>query len=79
MADAQVPVGSILAYAVDDTGSLLKQNWALCNGTGLDKGVFPELFNVIGYSNGGSGEKFNLPDLRGRFLRGKLLLLLFAK
>jgi microcystin-dependent protein len=28
------------------------------------------LFNAIGYSHGGSGEFFNVPDYRGRFLRG---------
>ena len=40
--------------------------WLLCNGRALDKARFPLLFNTIGYSFGGSGDSFNLPDARGR-------------
>jgi microcystin-dependent protein len=39
--------------------------WMLCNGRGLDTTRFALLFNVIGYTFGGSGNTFNLPDYRG--------------
>jgi hypothetical protein len=66
-----VPAGTILSYAVDDTSQLF--GWAACNGAVLSTGSFPDLFGVIGYSNGGSGSVFFLPDMRGRFIRGKSL------
>ncbi|MCK5684113.1 tail fiber protein [bacterium] len=34
-----------------------------CNGSLLPKQTFPQLFKVFGYSYGGSGDKFKLPDL----------------
>jgi microcystin-dependent protein len=42
-------------------------NWIICDGRSLDKNDYPELFLVIGYNFGGSGDDFNIPDLRGRF------------
>lgn len=35
-----------------------------CNGTSLDKTVYAALFSLLGYTYGGSGNNFNLPDLR---------------
>lgn len=37
-----------------------------CDGQVLSKVLYPHLFNVIGYTYGGSGENFKLPDLTGR-------------
>jgi microcystin-dependent protein len=43
----------------------------LCDGTSYSTtGPLASLFSVIGYSYGGSGSNFNVPDFRGRFLRG---------
>jgi hypothetical protein len=37
--------------------------WLYCDGSLYDCKEYPELFNVIGYSYGGSGEQFAVPDL----------------
>lgn len=56
------PVGSLQAYA----GASAPSGWLLCNGTSYSTSVYPELFSVLGYTYGGSGANFNVPDLRGR-------------
>lgn len=65
---ALVPTGTIVAFA----GNAAPEGWALCDGSPVDRTTFAELFAVIGISCGeGDGSTtFNLPDLRGRFLRG---------
>jgi microcystin-dependent protein len=40
--------------------------WLNCNGRALDKTTYNLLFQVIGYTFGGSGASFNLPDFQGR-------------
>ena len=45
--------------------------WLLCYGQGLNTTTYADLFAVIGYTYGGSGSTFNLPDLRGRVPLGK--------
>jgi len=40
------------------------------NGTSLSTSTYAALFAAIGYTFGGSGGSFNVPDLRGEFLRG---------
>jgi microcystin-dependent protein len=46
-------------------------NWLLCNGASLaTTGTYAALFAKIGYTFGGSGANFNLPDLRSRFPMG---------
>lgn len=60
------PVGSIVYFAA----SAAPVGWFECNGALLDKTIYADLFNVIGYTFGGSGNQFLLPDLRGEFLRG---------
>lgn len=48
--------------------------WMLCDGSSLKASEYPELYVVLGnlYGTSGSGKDttFNLPDLRGQFLRG---------
>ncbi|MBN1824297.1 MAG: tail fiber protein [Endomicrobiales bacterium] len=61
-----MPVGTILSYG----GATAPEGWFLCDGTVKPKNTYLELFDAIGYAFGGSGDNFNLPDLRGRFLRG---------
>lgn len=56
------PVGSLQAYA----GASAPTGWLLCDGTSYSTSVYPELFNVLGYTYGGSAGNFNVPDLRGR-------------
>lgn len=74
------PVGTIVAYAgpVVDTGRGVQvvPDWYLCNGAALRKADFMEIWNVVKthYGNGSDDSvpetDFNLPDLRGVFLRG---------
>lgn len=48
--------------------------WMLCDGSSLNASQYPELYaalgNLYGSSGSGSDLMFNLPDLRGQFLRG---------
>lgn len=47
-------------------------NWFICNGQAIDRQVYSELYDIIG-TNFGAGDgvtTFNLPDYRGKFLRG---------
>ena len=70
-----VPIGTILPYggAVDgnNKGILASQGWLVCNGDTYTRDEYPDLGNVIGNQFGGdSTNKFYVPDLRGRFVRG---------
>lgn len=64
------PIGSIIAFA----GPPLKVpgNYVVCDGRSVPVGgTFNALFQAIGTSWGGDGvNNFNIPDLRGLFLRG---------
>jgi microcystin-dependent protein len=42
--------------------------WLICDGRSLSKTEYPLLFDVIGYSFGGSDISFSLPDPRGRVI-----------
>ncbi|NIV28780.1 MAG: hypothetical protein GWN58_04475, partial [Anaerolineae bacterium] len=44
--------------------------WVLCDGTSYSTASQPDLFAVVGYTYGGSGANFNVPDLRGRMPLG---------
>ena len=64
-----MPVGAIMAYGTDNIPS----GWLLCDGSSLSRsGTYADLFAVIGTNFGAAdGTHFNIPDLRGRFLRGR--------
>jgi microcystin-dependent protein len=59
--------GTISAYG----GNTAPTGWLLCDGTAVSQTTYADLFAVIGCNFGCSGGNFNLPDLRGRFLRGR--------
>jgi microcystin-dependent protein len=62
-----VPAGTILDYA----SSPAPAGYLLCDGASYSTtGVTAALFSVIGYTYGGSGANFNVPDLRGRIGAG---------
>jgi microcystin-dependent protein len=65
--DGLTPPGVLCAYA----GSTAPSGWLLCDGQLLDTALYPELFSSIGYSYGGSGSNFRIPDMRQRFVLGK--------
>jgi microcystin-dependent protein len=58
--------GTIVAYG----GTSAPTGWLLCDGTSYTTTAQATLFAAIAYNFGGSGANFNVPDLRGRFLRG---------
>ena len=72
-----VVVGTIVPY-----GGTIKDNppgqphevgkgWLFCNGAALDRKEYEHLYKVLGVAFGApDDDSFNLPDLRGRFVRG---------
>ncbi len=73
-----VQPGMIVAYAGDvstpgQVKALAALGWLVCDGTSYPKSQYPSLALAIGQNYGGTGGSrgaFNVPDLRGRFLRG---------
>ncbi len=65
---ALCPPGTILAYGGDSAPA----GWILCDGTALNRNTYSALFAVVGTRFGyGDSSNFRVPDLRGRFLRGR--------
>jgi len=58
-------IGQVSRFAVDWKRGP-PSGWVLCNGQTLDKDQYPLLFKLIGYTYGGSGQQFAVPDLQGR-------------
>lgn len=52
-------------------GAVAPTGWLLCEGQSLLVATYPDLFAAIGYTYGGAGANFNVPDTRGRFVLGK--------
>lgn len=64
---AGMPVGAIIAYA----SNTIPSGWLECNGVSYLTASYPQLYASIGCSWGcADATHFNVPDLRGRFLRG---------
>jgi microcystin-dependent protein len=61
------PAGVIYPYA----GATLPDGWIWCNGASYGTATYSSLFTALGYSYGGAGANFNVPDLRGRVGAGK--------
>jgi microcystin-dependent protein len=63
-------LSAVERHTVGDTKTSLVANdhvgWLMCDGRQLNVDDFRQLFAVIGYSFGGSGSTFNLPDPMGR-------------
>lgn len=62
------PIGVVKEWA----GLITKvpSDYLPCDGRSLSKNEYPELFDAIGFTYGGLGEEFKLPDFRGRFAVG---------
>lgn len=61
------PVGTIQAFPFKS----IPAGWKYCDGSCLEISSFPELYEKIGTMYGGDGKTtFNIPDLRGQFVRG---------
>lgn len=54
------------------TGTIVPTGWLLCNGDEINRADYSDLFATIGtnWGKGNGSNTFNLPDFRGRFLRG---------
>ena len=63
-----LPAGAIQAFAM----SSVPTGWLECNGVAVSRVTYANLFSVIGvtYGAGNGVTTFNLPDLRGEFIRG---------
>jgi microcystin-dependent protein len=62
-------VGEICSFGVPATST--PENFLYCDGSSVSRAVYADLFRKIGTAFGSvDGSSFNLPDLRGRFLRG---------
>lgn len=62
------PPGSVMAYA----GATIPTGWLECDGSPVSRALYDDLFTAIGvlYGAGNGTTTFNLPDLRGEFVRG---------
>lgn len=71
VSEARMPAGCVTAFAGSGT---VPAGWFVCDGHEVSRGEHPELFAAIGvtYGDGDGSTTFNLPDFRGRFLRGYL-------
>lgn len=61
-----VPAGTVIYHAASSPPT----GFVKANGASLSTTTYADLFAAIGYTFGGSGGSFNVPDLRGEFLRG---------
>jgi microcystin-dependent protein len=68
-----VPPGTIVAWGGASDAPSIPVGWLLCDGSAVGRtGTYANLFTAISISFGGGDgvTTFNVPDLRGRFLRG---------
>jgi microcystin-dependent protein len=63
-----VPVGTVIWVAANK----LPKGYLKCNGQAISRSTYSELFSFLGtiYGEGNGTTTFNLPDLRGEFIRG---------
>ena len=66
-------VGMIAAFSMETTTEWRSTNrWIICDGSPVSRTAYNHLFDAIGttWGVGDGSSTFNLPDLRGEFLRG---------
>ncbi len=63
-----VPIGTVIWHAAQSP----PPGFLICDGSAKSRAGFPRLFDVIGttYGAGDGTTSFNMPDLRGEFIRG---------
>lgn len=63
-----VPAGVCVPFG----GEKAPAGWLSCNGAAVSRTAYAQLFDAIGtiYGEGDGSSTFNLPDMRGEFLRG---------
>jgi len=67
--ESGMPPGVIMAFA----GTSEPSGWLICDGRGVSRSTYADLFNVIGttYGTGDGSTTFNLPNLAGRVPLGR--------
>lgn len=67
-ADATAPAGAVMHFAM----STPPLGWLKANGAAISRATYADLFAAIGttFGSGNGLTTFNLPDLRGEFIRG---------
>jgi len=65
---SSVPTGAVFHFAASTAPS----GYLECNGAAISRSTYSALFSVVGtiYGAGDGSTTFNLPDLRGEFIRG---------
>ena len=65
---ASVPSGAVMNFAMLTAPS----GWLKADGSAVSRSTYSSLFSAIGttFGNGNGSTTFNLPDLRGEFIRG---------
>jgi len=68
LSTGSVPAGSVIWYGK----SIAPSGFLECNGAAISRTTYSNLFSVIGttFGTGDGSTTFNLPDLRGEFIRG---------
>ena len=66
--DGSVPAGTVISYA----SSTAPTGYLKCNGAAISRSTYSSLFSGIGtvFGAGDGSTTFNVPDLRGEFVRG---------
>lgn len=66
--DARVPAGVVSMFA----GTVAPTGYLMCDGSAVSRTTYARLFTAIGIAHGwgDNSTTFNLPDYRGRFIRG---------
>lgn len=67
-----LPVGTLISYMgqASTVANLASLGWLVCDGSSVSNVTYPDLYTAIGTNYGGNGSpQFNLPDLRGCFMR----------
>lgn len=68
IAAAAIAVGIVSPFA----GATAPSGWLLCNGQAVSRTTYAALFAIVAttYGTGDGSTTFNVPDLRGEFIRG---------
>lgn len=64
------PAGMVIPFA--GPAENIPAGWLLCDGSEVNRSTYSNLYNAIGvcWGTGDNATTFNLPDMRGMFLRG---------
>ena len=64
--NTNTPTGMISIHSA----SVAPTGWLICDGTSYSTTTYANLFSIIGYTFGGSGASFSVPNLKGKVVVG---------